>query len=165
MGESGYADNNSVHTITSEEWEGAIQEEDPFGEDTRGLSLYQTVIMAVVGGALLLALNWLGCFLCLRWKKRRGQTESKGSVSDGKKSEGNGFTVFTASGSTRYEVRGLVNPAGSSTAGQNQTAAYMGAMLGRAPTTTTPPVTTAPLSTPTPREHKGKMAATTHWRP
>ncbi|XP_045574612.1 nephrin isoform X4 [Salmo salar] len=76
MGESGYADNNSVLTITTKEWEGAVQEEDPLGEETRGLSLYQTVIMAVVGGAPLLALNWLGCFLCLRWKKRRGQTVS-----------------------------------------------------------------------------------------
>ncbi|KAM9404068.1 LOW QUALITY PROTEIN: nephrin [Salvelinus alpinus] len=111
MGESGYADNNSVLTITTEEWEGTVQEEDPLGEETTGLSLYQTVFMAVVGVAPLLALNWLGCFLCLRWKKRRGQTESKGSVSDGKKSEGDGSTVFTASGSTRYEVRELVNPA------------------------------------------------------
>ncbi|XP_031642952.1 nephrin isoform X1 [Oncorhynchus kisutch] len=115
MGESGYADNNSVLTITTEEWEGAVQAEDPLGEETRGLSLYQTVIMAVVGGAPLLALNWLGCFLCLRWKKRRGQTESKGSVSDGKKSEGDGSTVSTASGSTRYEVRELVNPAAQRT--------------------------------------------------
>ncbi|XP_045574610.1 nephrin isoform X2 [Salmo salar] len=115
MGESGYADNNSVLTITTKEWEGAVQEEDPLGEETRGLSLYQTVIMAVVGGAPLLALNWLGCFLCLRWKKRRGQTESKSSVSDGKKSKGDGSTVSTASSSTRYEVRELVNPAAQCT--------------------------------------------------
>ncbi|XP_029592371.1 uncharacterized protein LOC115176476 [Salmo trutta] len=41
--------------------------------------------------------------------------ESKGSVSDGKKSEGDGSTVFTARGSTGYEVRELVNPAAQRT--------------------------------------------------
>ncbi|KAL0984996.1 hypothetical protein UPYG_G00151590 [Umbra pygmaea] len=117
IGESSYADNNTVLTVTTAESEGGVQVDD--GLDTKAevsvLSLYQTVTLAVVGGALLLALNWLGCFLCLRWKKKWVQTVSKKSVSDGKTSEGDGSTLSTGSSSSRYQVSELVNPAAQRT--------------------------------------------------
>uniref|UniRef100_A0A3P8Z1Q1 NPHS1 adhesion molecule, nephrin n=1 Tax=Esox lucius TaxID=8010 RepID=A0A3P8Z1Q1_ESOLU len=62
LGESSYADNNTVLTVTTEGQFRAGSQND-----------LCTVILAVVGGALLLALNWLS-FLGLRWKKKQGQT-------------------------------------------------------------------------------------------
>uniref|UniRef100_A0A673Z6V6 NPHS1 adhesion molecule, nephrin n=1 Tax=Salmo trutta TaxID=8032 RepID=A0A673Z6V6_SALTR len=103
VGESGYADNNSVLTITTKGQSRASSQHD-FWVLTRGLSLYQTVIMVVVGRAPLLAINWLGCFLCLRWKKRCSVLSVISRS-----------TVFTARGSTGYEVRELVNPAAQRT--------------------------------------------------
>ncbi|CAB1334080.1 unnamed protein product [Coregonus sp. 'balchen'] len=81
MGESSYADNNSSGKEQS-------RKRIPY---TLRRRVYQTMIMTVVGGAPLLALNWLGCLLCLR------------------------STVSTASGSIRYEDRELVNPAAQRT--------------------------------------------------
>ncbi|KAJ8005331.1 hypothetical protein DPEC_G00145520 [Dallia pectoralis] len=113
LGEGRYADNNTVLTITTEVWKETVHE---VGDDeTTGMSMYQTVILSVVGGASLLALNWLGCFLCLRWKKKQGHTGSKDSVLDGKKSSRDGSTLSTESSSTRYEVREQLNPAAQHT--------------------------------------------------
>uniref|UniRef100_A0A669EZQ6 NPHS1 adhesion molecule, nephrin n=1 Tax=Oreochromis niloticus TaxID=8128 RepID=A0A669EZQ6_ORENI len=59
IGESDYADNNAVLTITT--------------KGGSGLPVYLTVVLtAVLGG--LLVFNLIGCFFGLRWKKRQGQT-------------------------------------------------------------------------------------------
>uniref|UniRef100_A0A6Q2Z7P0 NPHS1 adhesion molecule, nephrin n=1 Tax=Esox lucius TaxID=8010 RepID=A0A6Q2Z7P0_ESOLU len=86
LGESSYADNNTVLTVTTE---------GQFRAELSGLSLYQTVILAVVGGALLLALNWLIIPLSVLSIPRS--------------------TLSTESSSTRYEVREHLNPAAQRT--------------------------------------------------
>uniref|UniRef100_A0A672H2F9 NPHS1 adhesion molecule, nephrin n=1 Tax=Salarias fasciatus TaxID=181472 RepID=A0A672H2F9_SALFA len=59
IGESSYADNNAILSITT--------------KGHSGLPASLAVVLAVVFGVLLL-LNSLGCFFGLRWKKSRGQT-------------------------------------------------------------------------------------------
>uniref|UniRef100_UPI003AAB75BB nephrin n=1 Tax=Centroberyx gerrardi TaxID=166262 RepID=UPI003AAB75BB len=112
MGESGYADNNAVLTITTEEMpepEEVPTDDDSGSQSATGLPTYLTITFTVVFGVLL-ALNSLGCFLGLRWKKRRGQTGGgEGSVLDGKKSEEEGSSQSTVSNSNRYESREKIN--------------------------------------------------------
>ncbi|XP_070691959.1 nephrin [Pempheris klunzingeri] len=112
MGESGYADNNAVLTITTKERLGL--EEVPTDDDSvppsaRGLPAYLTVVFTVVFGVMLV-LNSLGCFFGLKWKRRRGQTGGGGgSVLGGKKNEEKGSSQSTASNSNKYESREKIN--------------------------------------------------------
>uniref|UniRef100_A0A3Q3VIY6 Uncharacterized protein n=1 Tax=Mola mola TaxID=94237 RepID=A0A3Q3VIY6_MOLML len=66
MGESGYADNNAVLTITTKE---------P-GEGRRWT--YLTVVVTVVLGVVLL-FNSLGCYFGVRWRKRSSQSTASNS--------------------------------------------------------------------------------------
>uniref|UniRef100_A0A3B4XS60 NPHS1 adhesion molecule, nephrin n=1 Tax=Seriola lalandi dorsalis TaxID=1841481 RepID=A0A3B4XS60_SERLL len=97
MGESDYADNNAVLTITTK---------------GQGLPAYLTIVLTVVFGFLLL-LNSLGCFFGQRWKKRQGQTGNHNhlfiyecaSVS----------FISTVSNSNKYESREKINTAAQRT--------------------------------------------------
>ncbi|KAM3614511.1 uncharacterized protein V6R79_015645 [Siganus canaliculatus] len=76
MGESGYADNNAVLTITTTERpevEAVPTDDDSVSQNRSGLPVYLTAVLTVVFGVMLV-LNSLGCFFGVRWKKRRGQT-------------------------------------------------------------------------------------------
>uniref|UniRef100_A0A665VUV2 NPHS1 adhesion molecule, nephrin n=1 Tax=Echeneis naucrates TaxID=173247 RepID=A0A665VUV2_ECHNA len=68
MGESDYADNNAVLTITTKVIFLMFCE---LGEE--GLPPYLTIVLTVVFGVLLV-LNSLGCVIGQRWKKRKNQT-------------------------------------------------------------------------------------------
>ncbi|TDH12004.1 hypothetical protein EPR50_G00066240 [Perca flavescens] len=107
IGESGYADNNAVLTITT-----MARPEEEVPEEERG---YLTEVLTVVFG-ILLVLNSLGCFFGLRWKKRRGQTGGKGgSVLGGKKNEEDGSSQSAVSNSNKYESREKINAAAQRT--------------------------------------------------
>ncbi|XP_026225697.1 nephrin isoform X2 [Anabas testudineus] len=116
IGESDYADNNAVLTITTKEWpdqEGAPTDDDSVSQSASGLQAYWTVISVVFG---LLVLNSLGCFFGLRWKKRRAQTGGTGgSVLDGKKNEEDGSSQSAVSNSNKYESREKINTAAQRT--------------------------------------------------
>ncbi|XP_029307046.1 nephrin [Cottoperca gobio] len=129
MGESGYADNNAVLTITTKErpdLEEVPTDDDSFSHTVlmflmccelgaSGLPVYLTVVFTLVFGVLLV-FNSLGCFLRLRWKKRRGKTGSKGgNVLDGKKNEEEGSSQSTVSNSNKYESREKINAAAQRT--------------------------------------------------
>ncbi|CAB1416800.1 unnamed protein product [Pleuronectes platessa] len=116
MGESGYADNNAVLTITTKETpKGKETPADDDSGSAGGLPVYLTVVFTVVFGVLLV-LNSLGCFFGLRWKKRRGQTGGGGgSVSEGKKNEEEGSSQSTISNSNKYESREKINAAAQRT--------------------------------------------------
>ncbi|XP_062278455.1 nephrin [Scomber scombrus] len=116
MGESGYADNNAVLTITTKdmnELEGVPTDDDSVGG--AGLPAYLTVVFTMVFGVLLV-LNSLGCFFGLRWKKRQGQTGGRqGSGLDKKKNGEEGSSQSTVSNSNKYESREKINKAAQST--------------------------------------------------
>uniref|UniRef100_A0A673K3W2 Nephrin-like n=1 Tax=Sinocyclocheilus rhinocerous TaxID=307959 RepID=A0A673K3W2_9TELE len=84
MGESSYADNNKILTVTTA---------GTFSSACRGLPVYVVVILVV--GGLLLFLNPLSCFLFAKWKRGRTCRHF--------------YFVSTASGSTRYASRELIN--------------------------------------------------------
>ncbi|KAM4600963.1 nephrin [Polymixia lowei] len=110
MGESDYAD--AVLTITTMEGPETkkVPEDDGSGsQSVTGLPTYLTVTFTVVAGVLL-ALNSLGCFLGLRWRKRRFQTGTKeGGVLNEKENEAEGSSQSTAGSSNRYESREKIN--------------------------------------------------------
>ncbi|XP_031708336.1 nephrin isoform X1 [Anarrhichthys ocellatus] len=112
MGESDYADNNAVLTITTKERPdlGEVPtDDDSVSQSASGLPAYLTVVFTVTFGVLLV-FNSLGCFFGLRWKKRRGQTgERGGSVLDWTKSEKGGSSQSTVSNSNKYESRDKIN--------------------------------------------------------
>ncbi|XP_059194718.1 nephrin [Centropristis striata] len=118
MGESGYADNNAVLTITTKERpeeEEVPADDDSVSQSAGGLPAYLTVVFTVVFGVLLV-FNSLGCFFGLRWKKRRGQTGGRaGSVLDGKKNEEEGSSQSAVSSSNKYESREKINAAAQRT--------------------------------------------------
>ncbi|XP_074539357.1 nephrin [Halichoeres trimaculatus] len=118
MGESSYADNNAVLTITTKERPGeevVPEDDDSVSRSGRGLPAYLTVVFTVVFGVLLL-FNSLGCFFGLRWKKRREQTGGGGgSMLDGKKNEEKGSSQSTVSNSNKYESREKINAAAQRT--------------------------------------------------
>ncbi|XP_051813084.1 nephrin [Acanthochromis polyacanthus] len=119
IGESGYADNNAVLTITTKEKpepEGVPSDEDSVAQNAGGLPAYLTAVLTVVFGVVLV-LNSLGCFFGLRWKKRRGQTagDREGSVLDGKKNEEEGSSQSTGRNSNKYESREKINTAAQRT--------------------------------------------------
>ncbi|KAF3691793.1 Nephrin Renal glomerulus-specific cell adhesion receptor Precursor [Channa argus] len=101
IGESEYADNNAVLTITTK------------GAST--LQAYLTLVFSVVFGVLLV-LNSLGCFFGLRWKKRQSQKGGRGSsVLDGKKNGEDRSSRSTVSNSNKYESREKINTAAQRT--------------------------------------------------
>nr|XP_046255480.1 nephrin isoform X2 [Scatophagus argus]XP_046255481.1 nephrin isoform X2 [Scatophagus argus] len=115
MGESGYADNNAVLTITTKER--PELEEVPTDDDSvsQRLPAYLTVVFTVVFGVVLV-FNTLGCFFGVRWKRRRGQTGGRGgSMLDGKKNEKEGSSQSTVSNSNKYESREKINAAAQRT--------------------------------------------------
>ncbi|XP_044063572.1 nephrin isoform X2 [Siniperca chuatsi] len=118
IGESGYADNNAVLTITTKEkpeLEEVPTDEDSVSRSVSGLPAYLTVVFTVVFGVVLV-FNSLGCFFGLRWKKRRGQTGGRGgSELDGKKNEEEGSSQSTVSNSNKYESREKINAAAQHT--------------------------------------------------
>ncbi|KAM9352918.1 nephrin [Symphorus nematophorus] len=118
MGESGYADNNAVLTITTKERpevEEVPADDDSVSQSASGLPAYLTVVFTVVFGVVLV-LNSLGCFFGVRWKKRRGQTGGRGgSVLDGKKNEEEGSRQSTGSTYNKYESREKINTAAQRT--------------------------------------------------
>ncbi|XP_037641863.1 nephrin isoform X1 [Sebastes umbrosus] len=118
MGEGGYADNNAVLTITTEErpdLEEVPPDDDSDSPSASGLPAYLTAVLTAVFGVLLV-FNSLGCFFGLRWKKRRGQTGGRGgSVSDGKKNEEEGSSQSTVSNTNKYESREKINAAAQRT--------------------------------------------------
>ncbi|XP_034730728.1 nephrin isoform X2 [Etheostoma cragini] len=109
IGESGYADNNAVLTITTMERPAEVIIEES------GWPAYLTGALTVVFGVLLV-LNSLGCFFGLRWKKRRGQTGGKGgSVLGGEKNKEDGSSQSAVSNSNKYESREKINAAAQRT--------------------------------------------------
>ncbi|XP_016363163.1 nephrin-like [Sinocyclocheilus anshuiensis] len=108
MGESSYADNNKILMVTTADAEEADDGVSPADQDSalagRGLPVYVVVILAV--GGLLLFLNPLSCFLLAKWKRGRSLKEDTRSISQKTKSE---EQRSTASGSTRYASRELIN--------------------------------------------------------
>ncbi|XP_056236699.1 nephrin [Seriola aureovittata] len=118
MGESDYADNNAVLTITTKETpelEEIPTDDDLVSQSKRGLPAYLTIVLTVVFGFLLL-LNSLGCFFGQRWKKRQGQTGGRGgTVLDGKENEDKGSSQSTVSNSNKYESREKINTAAQRT--------------------------------------------------
>ncbi|KAF4104345.1 nephrin [Onychostoma macrolepis] len=108
MGESSYADNNKILMVTTADAEKADDGVSPADQDSalagRGLPVYVVVILAV--GGLLLFLNPLSCFLLAKWKRGRSLKEDTRSISQETKSE---EQRSTASGSTRYASRELIN--------------------------------------------------------
>nr|XP_020475759.1 nephrin isoform X2 [Monopterus albus] len=116
MGESGYADNNAVLTITTTARpEVGAPTDDGSVSQSAGLPAYVTVVLPLVFGVLLV-LNSLGCFFGLRWKKRRGQIGGRGgSLLDSKKNEEKGSRQSTANNSNKYESRERINTAAQRT--------------------------------------------------
>ncbi|XP_058502723.1 nephrin isoform X1 [Solea solea] len=118
MGESDYADNNAVLTITTKErpeLEETSAGDDSVPHGTRGLPAHLTVVFTVVFGVLLV-LNSLGCFFGQRWKKRRLQKGGGGgSVLDGKENEEEGSSQSTVNTSNKYESREKINAAAQRT--------------------------------------------------
>ncbi|KAM9310025.1 nephrin [Pholidichthys leucotaenia] len=118
IGESGYADNGAVLTITTKErpeMEDVPTTKDPSTLSGSELPSYFTIVLPVVFGALLV-LNLLGCFFGKRWKKSRGQTASNGSSSvlDEKKDE-EGLSQSTVGNSNKYESREKISSAAQRT--------------------------------------------------
>ncbi|KAK7156740.1 hypothetical protein R3I94_006700 [Phoxinus phoxinus] len=108
MGESSYADNNKILTVTTadaEEADGGVSPEDQDSAFAgRGLPVYAVVILVV--GGLLLFLNPLSCFLLARFKRGRSLKEDTRSISQETKSE---EKRSMSSSSTRYASRELIN--------------------------------------------------------
>ncbi|XP_014885335.1 nephrin isoform X1 [Poecilia latipinna] len=109
IGESGYADDGAVLTITTEVKKDI--EEDRSDDDTQapsGLPTHLTVAFTVVFGVLLV-LNSLGCFFGRKWKNRRDKTKAeRDSVVNGQKSEEDVSSQSTGI-SNKYESREKIN--------------------------------------------------------
>ncbi|XP_067367937.1 nephrin [Channa argus] len=118
IGESEYADNNAVLTITTKERpepEGDPADDDSLSHSASTLQAYLTLVFSVVFGVLLV-LNSLGCFFGLRWKKRQSQKGGRGSsVLDGKKNGEDRSSRSTVSNSNKYESREKINTAAQRT--------------------------------------------------
>ncbi|TNN02447.1 hypothetical protein fugu_009934, partial [Takifugu bimaculatus] len=116
VGESAYADEGAVLTITTAEKPKA--KESPTDVDSvepriRRLPTYWTVILAVVLGAALMFNMW---FFAVRWKRRRGRTGTPGgSTSDGEKIEEKGSSLSAISNSNKYESGEKINAAAQRT--------------------------------------------------
>ncbi|XP_072317579.1 nephrin [Eucyclogobius newberryi] len=120
IGESGYADNNAVLTISTMDYPDMVG---PIGEEVHNricfcgvasgaVPTYLAVFM-VVFGVLLLA-NSLGCFFGLKWGKKQGHTGGvEGTVPNGAKKEEEGSIQSTVC--NKYESREKINKAAQRT--------------------------------------------------
>ncbi|CAG6015680.1 unnamed protein product [Menidia menidia] len=116
IGESGYADNNAVLTITTKERpEQKTDLTDVGPQSEGGLQAYVIALLAVLFGLLLL-LNSLGFFFTLKWRKRRDQTIGSGvTVLDGQKNKEDGSSQPTEGNSNKYESGEKINTAAQRT--------------------------------------------------
>ncbi|XP_072251156.1 nephrin [Leuresthes tenuis] len=117
IGESGYADNNAILTITTKERpgsDGVPTDVDP--QSKTGLPAYLIVVLAMVFGVLILS-NSLGFLFRLKWRKRQDQTTGAGGVSvvDRQKNEEDGSSQSTVRNSNKYESREEINTAAQRT--------------------------------------------------
>uniref|UniRef100_A0AAV2MDC4 Nephrin/kirre n=1 Tax=Knipowitschia caucasica TaxID=637954 RepID=A0AAV2MDC4_KNICA len=113
IGESGYADNDAVLTVTTLDFTemGAPAEEE--AHTSGALSTYLTVVFTVVFGVLLLV-NSLGCFFGLKRRKQQGHAGGvEGSVPNGAAKEEEGSVQSTAS--NKYESSEKINKAAQRT--------------------------------------------------
>ncbi|XP_055084065.1 nephrin [Periophthalmus magnuspinnatus] len=111
IGESAYADNNAVLTITTMDLPKMVAPTEE--EHTSGAVPTLTVVFTVVFGVLLLV-NLLGCFFGLKWRKRQGHTGGvEGTVPNGAKKEEEGSIQSTVS--NKYESREKINKAAQRT--------------------------------------------------
>nr|XP_054597201.1 nephrin [Nothobranchius furzeri] len=111
IGESGYADNDAVLTITTKEKSESEEDQPKKHPETGGggLPAYLTVVFTVVFGVLLV-LNSLGCYFGRRWKNRRDETRAgEGSVLNGQKNEDSRSSQSTVRSSNKYESREKIN--------------------------------------------------------
>ncbi|XP_036421159.1 nephrin [Colossoma macropomum] len=106
MGESSYADNGAVLTVTTLDREPVPSEPQPEVPDSSEASAVPVYAIAVLVGGLLLLLNALGFVLFARRKRGRSLKEGAGGALEGKKSESEGSSV---SSSSRYASRERIN--------------------------------------------------------
>ncbi|XP_066538345.1 nephrin [Hoplias malabaricus] len=106
IGESSYADNGAVLTITTMGPEIVSTEHGPKVPDATEVSYLPVYAIVLLIGGLLLLLNALGFFLFVWRKKGRGLKKNAGRVLEGKKSESEGSSV---SSSSRYTSREKIN--------------------------------------------------------
>ncbi|XP_047213993.1 nephrin isoform X4 [Girardinichthys multiradiatus] len=110
IGESGYADNGAVLTITTAgkvELDGDLLDDKTVAPS--GLPTHLTVAFTVVFGVLLV-LNSLGWFFGRKWKNRRDKTKAeRDSAVNREKSEGDVSSQSTVSNSNKYESREKIN--------------------------------------------------------
>ncbi|KAK7886670.1 hypothetical protein WMY93_026291 [Mugilogobius chulae] len=112
IGESDYADNNAVLTITTMDLpEMSGPTEEVHSSDV--MPTYLAVVFTVVFGVLLL-LNSLGCFFGLKWRKNQGHKGGvEGTVPNGATKEEEGSIQSTVS--NKYESREKINKAAQRT--------------------------------------------------
>ncbi|KAJ8289760.1 hypothetical protein GJAV_G00005030 [Gymnothorax javanicus] len=107
MGESEYADNNAVLTITTRELDPQTTEEPPSDlEVTASFSAALVVTLSVVGGVLLV-LNALGCFMGQRKRKGWSVAEATSSSLEEKRSDEESKSTLTDL--NRYEDGEMIN--------------------------------------------------------
>ncbi|XP_055020059.1 LOW QUALITY PROTEIN: nephrin [Boleophthalmus pectinirostris] len=112
IGESGYADNNAVLTITTMDWPEMVAPTEE-AHISGAVPTYLTVVFTVVFGVLLVV-NSLGCFFGLKWRKKQGHTGGvEGTVPNGAKKEEEGSIQSTVS--NKYESREKINKAAQRT--------------------------------------------------
>ncbi|XP_023820316.1 nephrin [Oryzias latipes] len=116
IGESDYADNNAVLTITTMYRPGSDEDTPPEEPQSPSeLPAYMTAVFTFVIGIVLMV-NVLGCFLGLRWKKKCDQRGAGGgSVVDGQKSELDGSSQSSERNSNKYESGEKINTAAQRT--------------------------------------------------
>ncbi|RVE62506.1 hypothetical protein OJAV_G00157950 [Oryzias javanicus] len=116
IGESDYADNNAILTITTMDRPGTDEESPPVEPQSPSeLPTYMTAIFTFVIGVVL-ALNLLGCFLGLRWKRKCEERRAGGgSEVDGQKSELDGSSQSSVRNSNKYESGEKINTAAQRT--------------------------------------------------
>ncbi|XP_026790730.3 LOW QUALITY PROTEIN: nephrin [Pangasianodon hypophthalmus] len=86
MGESSYADNGAVLTVTTMDSDPAPDEPHPKVPEREEVPAIPVYVIPILVGIFLLV-NALGFFLLVRWKKGRGLKGGAGSFSEGKRSD------------------------------------------------------------------------------
>ncbi|MCJ8740330.1 hypothetical protein PDJAM_G00057640 [Pangasius djambal] len=86
MGESSYADNGAVLTVTTMDSDPAPDEPHPKVPEREEVPAIPVYVIPILVGVFLLV-NALGFFLLVRWKKGRGLKGGAGSFSEGKRSD------------------------------------------------------------------------------
>ncbi|KAM8825896.1 nephrin [Synchiropus picturatus] len=110
MGESSYADSDAVLSITTKEspqLEEAPVDTDSDSHSVSILPTYLTVTFTLLFGVLL-ALNSVGCYFGVRWKRNRAAARDS-SVSEGKKAEDERSSQSTANNFNKYESGEKIN--------------------------------------------------------